>query len=1170
MRLLKLKLKNCIISFFCFGILFCMNSSKAQLPTPVIFKPLAPPINNVYHFKSVGLVVLSNQHELQFWDETTKAYYGNYAVLPKSAFNCTIRIVEHIEAYNTIAIVWEEYTNIGKDTIYKDFLTVINLTTLQLAQAIEPNGMLALIQYKFNKKIILPKLQEAENIYQYSYNAIANCFYTCSRTGEILVYKKGEFNKKITSTIELPQLFVADTSNTYLIIASKKTAQVKRIHIQTEKVSTISNLKPIKTCMAINFNYKDEVFSTQFFEEGNSLFLIDSANRLQYYSVTKHTIEDFNILPKSSIGNVISFQFNLKDSSLFSILEIPNNRCERSLVSLNLKTGLSNTYNGGSHLQITNSFYGSNANSLRFMVSGTSEQEVDLSTLTEKTNQFLFNSNDKNLQFTAQWENGYVSVFKEENNTYKLKVFEFNNNKSNPIYIQQVQLTNNENIVGIEAKNKWYITTKNNDANNIYNVDFSIYDSLHKCIFKLPTHAPLQLMNNSSFAQKIFSYDGKYFIIKEYLSSHQDMDSCRVSVFSTKDFSIKKELLFTEYNNGNIFKRFTVALSDSTEHLYVNQLKKVGNQYLNHLMQYDLKTNAINAQKEFQLLIDPSQPNLPFYVHKIKISKGEEMVLWTGSVNIKGNIPANSIYYQAIRGRMLNASNDQWGINMNLYPEVENVLLFNQFVAVQLEDHMQFYKWQNNMSEYFLTLIPVYNEKTVEASALFVSYEKNFQNFNYYEKTGNEDCISFKFGNHSYRRSLFDLTFNRPDLILEQIPEHDKEFKELLRKAVLKRSERITNKLQDFKPELLPTVTIKNTGYIGNKFKLALSIKSKLPIQQIKVTINGTVVKKSTSLNMEFGEIEYNLFEILALGENAIEVVVVNKNGLESLPLRIIQNHNKPQEKPGLHVLVVSVSEYANRSANLPFAVKDGRDMSQLFKHQLSDTLFAYIQVDTLFNKAANNYAVQQWLLQKKQTDPNDYVIVFYSGHGLLNSNKELQLATSFTQFEDAKNTIDFSKLLSALDEIPARQKLFLIDACHSGDLDKSGIEATAKNTNEQVQPDSTTTKSVSLKFKKKQDNPFEAMQKLFSFSEKGNGTIVFSASGGMQVAYEGATYQNGYFTYALKEALLYNKANENNYGALWLNQLIKYTTKRVTEISNGKQTPNLRISHPDINWRIK
>ena len=84
---------------------------------------------------------------------------------------------------------------------------------------------------------------------------------------------------------------------------------------------------------------------------------------------------------------------------------------------------------------------------------------------------------------------------------------------------------------------------------------------------------------------------------------------------------------------------------------------------------------------------------------------------------------------------------------------------------------------------------------------LICCLRKKWATFNYYEKTGNDDCISFKLNNHSYRRSLFDLTFNRPDLILEQIPEHDIEFKDLFRKAVLKRGERITNKLQNFNPD---------------------------------------------------------------------------------------------------------------------------------------------------------------------------------------------------------------------------------------------------------------------------------------------------------------------------------------------------------------------------------
>lgn len=1157
-------------TFYILLICCCFFKLNAQQPTPVIFRPLAPPIKDFYRFKQIGLLAIANQHELQFWDESTKAYYGNFGVLPKSAFNCSIRIVEYIEAYNTVAVVWDEYTIVNSDTVYKDFLSVIDISTLQLAQPIAPNGMQQLIEYKYNKQIILPELQEPNNIYQYSYNSKYNSLYTCNKLGKVHVYKKGVFEKTFETKMIAPKLFVIDSANQYLLITDSKTAEVKRLNLQTGKLGIISKLKPIETCMASRFGYNDYVFNTYYSDYYNSLILLDAANRLQLYDVTKHTIDDISFSKNLIPGNMLSIQLNLKDSTFLAIIEDENNRCERTLANINLKTGLSNTFNGGNRLQITNTFYGSNENAIRFMVSGIAEQEVDMSTLSEKTNQFLFNTTDVNLQFTAQWENGYVSVFKVSNQNFKLKVFEFYNNKSNEVYTQKVQLREQENIIGIVAKKKWYITTKNNNPNNYYSVDFSIYDSTNQLIFKLPVHAPLQAINTYSFAQRMFSLDGKYMYIKEYLGTYNEIDSCRLRVFTTHDFKIVKDIKFTEWFKGNMYKRYTCFITDSTEKLYTIQLKKMGNQYLTYLVKYNLKNNIENPESELQLLIDPDQPSLEFYVQHIKISKKEEMVLWIGSAGIKGNTPATNYYFQGIRGTMLNDNKNQWGLNTNPFPEVENVLLFNKFVAVQLEDHIQFYKWQNNMFEYFLSMIPVYNQKTGETSSLFTSFEKNFQTFKYYEKTGNEDCISFKFRNHSYRRNLFDLTFNRPDLILEQIPDHDIEFKDLYKKAVLKRSERISNKLQDFRPELLPTISIKNTGYIGNKFKLTIQIKSKQPIDKIKVTINGTLTTKSTYLSMESGEVEYNLFETLSAGENAIEVMVVTKTGIESLPLRIIQNHNKPQDKPGLHVLVVSVSEYENANANLPFAVKDGRDMTKLFKEQLSDTLFDYIQVDTLFNQTANNFAVQKWLSQKKQTDPNDYVIVFYSGHGLLNNNKELQLATSYTQFDIAKNTIDFSKLLTALDEIPARQKLFLIDACHSGDLDKSAIEATNNPTNTNANTDSTTSKSVSLKFKKKENNPFEAMQKIFSFSEKGNGTIVFSASGGMQVAFEGATYQNGYFTYALKEALLYNKASDNKYGALWLNQLIKYTTKRVTEISNGKQTPNLRISHPDINWRIK
>ncbi len=1162
-------IKRFYLSIICIaGFLFF---TQAQQPVPVIFKPLSPPITAVYTFQEAGLLAISNQHELQLWDANTKAYYGHFGVLPTTAYNCAIRLVEYIPAYNTVAVVWEEYTvgNNIKDTFYTDQFAVFNLTTLLAAQPMEGNGMLAFIKYKYGKQLILPNFKSPEKIFQYAYNKKHNSFYTCDRNGIVQVYNKAVFTKTIDTKIKQTKLFAADTSNTFLLMADGNTAAVKRVNIETTTKGKVANLIAVNTCFN-NLYPNDKIFNANFIEDYNTLILVDSVNRIQAYNATNHTIETIPFIAPANSGSLIDFKFNFKDSSAIGIAENNYYNCVRNLFTSNLKTGIGNTFNGGNSLRITSSYYGNTTNALRLMISGISEQEIDLSTLSEKTNQFLTNTVDKKLRFTGSWENGYVSVFNESNNQLKLKVYEFTDNKTHLLYQQKIHVTDAEDFAAIETKKKWYVTiTKPNITQTTGVNNFTIYDSTQKAIFKLPIQLGLQLMIHPPFYQNIFSKDGQFLLIKEYLSTTNKIDSCRLRIFNTVNFKQLLDISYTETGNGNVLQRNTALITDSSNTLYfVETVRSNGNQ-LNYLKRYKLAPTQAEANGTFQLIIDPAKPNMSFYVKHCKISKGEEMVLWFGNTNYNTTGIGANEYLQAVRGMQLKNTNEMWGLNSTMFPEIQNVLLFNNHLVLQMEDHVQFYKWMTNGFENFLTLVPVYNEKTVEATSLFVNFNKSNSDFIYYEKTGNDDCISFKFGNHSYKRNLFDLTFNRPDLILEQIPNHDPEFKDLFRKAVLKRSERITNKLQDFKPDLLPSISIKSTGYSGSKFRITISIKSKLAISEIRTIINGTMVKKSVYLSMEFGETEYNLFETLSSGDNAIEIIAITKTGIEGLPLRIVHNHNKQQEKPNLYVLVTSVSKYDNSNANLPFAVKDGRDISKLFASQLNDTMFNYIKIDTLFNWQANNSAVQKWLNDKKQVSPNDYVIVFYSGHGLLNKNKELQLATSKTSFDSSTNTIDFLSLLASTDVIPARQKLLLIDACHSGDLDKSNL--VAADTNSSISKnDTAAARVVSLKYKQKKENAFEAMQKLFSFSEKGNGTVVFSASGGMQYAYEGASIQNGYFTYALIEALLYNKATEGQQGMLWLNQLIKYATKRVIEISGGKQTPNLRIAHPDINWRIK
>ena len=43
------------------------------------------------------------------------------------------------------------------------------------------------------------------------------------------------------------------------------------------------------------------------------------------------------------------------------------------------------------------------------------------------------------------------------------------------------------------------------------------------------------------------------------------------------------------------------------------------------------------------------------------------------------------------------------------------------------------------------------------------------------------------------------------------------------------------------------------------------------------------------------------------------------------------------QRKPALHLVAISVSEYANASMNLKYAAKDGNDVIDLFKDKMKD-----------------------------------------------------------------------------------------------------------------------------------------------------------------------------------------------------------------------------------------
>jgi hypothetical protein len=149
------------------------------------------------------------------------------------------------------------------------------------------------------------------------------------------------------------------------------------------------------------------------------------------------------------------------------------------------------------------------------------------------------------------------------------------------------------------------------------------------------------------------------------------------------------------------------------------------------------------------------------------------------------------------------------------------------------------------------------------------------------------------------------------------------------------------------------------------------------------------------------------------------------------------------------------------------------------------------------------------------------------------------------------------------LDGIPARKKLMLIDACHSGEVDK---EELSKMVNAQTQLDKTQKGVIVLTDTSGKrlgaKNSFELMQQVFVNVGRSTGATVISAAAGTQFALERGDLKNGVFSYSILELM---KKKET----VTVSELKNYVNQRVTELTNGVQVPTSRNENKVMDWKV-
>lgn len=424
----------------------------------------------------------------------------------------------------------------------------------------------------------------------------------------------------------------------------------------------------------------------------------------------------------------------------------------------------------------------------------------------------------------------------------------------------------------------------------------------------------------------------------------------------------------------------------------------------------------------------------------------------------------------------------------------------------------------------------------------------------------------------------FDARLNRPANVLNTLSYTDGKLIELLHHATEKRLKLEGLHLHDEALDKieLPVVEIYDAAALPLitkerfvKFSVAAS-DSVSNINSFHVLVNGNpefgikgkLVKASNKIKETF-EVE------LGRGMNKIEVYVTNEKGVESLK-ESFQVESEMVDEPGkIYFVGIGAAHYKEASMNLEYAAKDIRDMAAAIQNRYPGAV-----IDTLINADVTAVNLMQVKKRLMQTSIHDKVILSYAGHGLLSDSLDFYFATYGINFNKPQDGgWSYEQMESLLDGIPAREKLMLIDACHSGEVDK---EEMRKDTLVQL-PDGSqireknTRGGVLLSKGKKQglQNSFELMKQMFASTNAGNGAVVISAAGGREFALESDQWNNGVFTYAFLNGLIKMQADGNADGKVSINEIKEYVRTTVSSLTRGRQTPTMRQENVMYDWEV-
>ncbi|CAG5082467.1 caspase family protein [Parvicella tangerina] len=438
-----------------------------------------------------------------------------------------------------------------------------------------------------------------------------------------------------------------------------------------------------------------------------------------------------------------------------------------------------------------------------------------------------------------------------------------------------------------------------------------------------------------------------------------------------------------------------------------------------------------------------------------------------------------------------------------------------------------------------------------------------FDNEDYYYSSKNGiKNIGFRMDNAMYSFEQFDLLYNRPDRVFrglesvlgnEVIEDYALAYQKRLQRLGLKEDNLVLNATE------IPVLSMEGE-LEENRYKLSLDWELKKETQsRLHIYINGVPVYGVQGLEITQNKNTSTTLLELEEGKNNVVAYISTDKGMKSLRSEVIVNVEWQANNPtDLYLVTIGCSKYLEDQYDLDYASKDAADVANFMSK--SDR-FEKANILTILDEEVMKSSLSVIKNHIANADINDVVMVYVAGHGVLSKNYDLYLATHDMDFlHPEENGIAYNQLETIIASSKSRHKCLFLDACHSGEIDKTEVELA------QVE---STTEDGDIKFRSfnggtniAEQNSFQLSKNLFADMIPNHGVTIVSSAGGSEFALEGDSWKNGVFTYSFLSGLSNKAADFNADGKVMLSEITKYVLNNVVKLTNGAQNPTSRIEN--------